>query len=495
MRHPAAETPIIASLHEDRGDLANPLANPLACIGERTPCPVISGESRPRRYLDSAASTLMLASAHAAGERFLAHYASTHSTAHLSAETASLALARSREAILKLVNADPTEYVVVFMGAGSTAALNWLSRSLRALHPPGGVALLSGLEHHSNDLPHRLSGRMRHLPLVDPQTPHGAPDAGPLAAALEAAANAGEPVDFVAVTGASNVTGVLTPLDEVSRLCATAGVPLIVDGSQWVPHCPVDVQALNSHGRLDALVFSGHKTYAPGSPGVVVLHRALAEALPVVDVGGGMVESVYPHEFTAAPGVPERLEAGTPNLLGAITLGAAAQTLHAQGMATIQAREQMHIRRLWAGLATIEGVRLYGPSPLEVARTGCLPFNIRGIPHGLTARILSDQFAIEVRNGCFCAEPYVRTLLRDEMLALELDPDDPDVMLRTRRMLGLVRASLGVHVTDTDVDGLLEAVAAVASDPEHFQAQYVPLGDTGYEHRTFRRSVASLLPF
>lgn len=474
---------------------SQPEAAPLTCVGARTPATVVGGGTRPRIYLDSAATTLMLAEAHKASEHFLAHYASTHSDAHLSAEIASRALERSRQAILDFLNAPANDYVVVFMGAGSTAALNWLSRSLRAGRSDDGVALLSGLEHHSNDLPHRVSGSVRHVALVDPHAPHGGPDIQALDAALEAEHAGGRPVEFVAVTGASNVTGILMPLVDISARCAREGVPLIVDGSQWVPHCPVDMAALNRAGRLDALVFSGHKTYAPGSPGVVVLRRDLAASLPVVDVGGGMVESVYPHEFTPAAALPERLEAGTPNLLGAIALGAATTALHRAGMAQIQAREQAHLRALWARLAAVDGVRLYGPPPTEVARTGCVPFNINGVPHGLTARILSDWFAIEVRNGCFCAEPYVRTLLRDEMLALELDPDDPDVMLRTRRMLGLVRASLGVHVTESDIEALIAAVTEIARDPERFRSAYEEHGATDYRHRTFTRPIDALLPF
>ena len=464
----------------------------LPCLGADTGLPVVGGGVRKRVYLDSAATTLMAQAAHQAGERFLPHYASTHSDAHLSAEIAHHALLKSREAILRLVGANPTDYVVVFVGSGATGGLNWLSRALRARRPAPGVALLSTLEHHANDLPHRLSGAVERVPLVDPNTPQSGTQ---MAALADAITRANAPIDFVTLTGASNVTGIMPDLAAASGLCAEADVPFIIDGAQWVPHCPSALASLDAAGRVDALVFSGHKLYAPGSPGVVVLKRTFAETLPLVDAGGGMVESVYPHEFTPLKNLPERLEPGTPNLPGAIMLGAAANALSKQDMTKLRRTEHGHLLRIWEGLQGLTGVRLYGPDPSEVARTGCVPFNIKGLPHGLSARILSDYFAIEVRNGCFCAEPYVRTLLRDEMLALDLDPDDPDVVLRSRRELGLVRASLGAHLSTDDVEAFLAAMAEISARPDEFAANYAEVGIATWQHRHFRREIDALLPW
>lgn len=464
----------------------------LHCLGADTELPVVGDAVRKRVYLDSAATTLMAQAAHQAGARFLPHYASTHSDAHLSAEIAHHALLKSREAVLRLVGAHPDDYVVVFNGSGATGGLNWLSRALRARRPGSGIALLSTLEHHANDLPHRLSGAVERVPLVDPRTPESGTQ---MAALADALAKASAPIDFVTLTGASNVTGIMPDLAAAAALCAEAGVPFIIDGAQWVPHCPVALAALDAAGRVDALVFSGHKLYAPGSPGVVVLKRTFAETLPLVDAGGGMVESVYPHEFTPLKNLPERLEPGTPNLPGAIMLGAAANALAKQDMTRIRRTEHAQLARIWRGLEALPGVRLYGPDPTEVPRTGCVPFNIKGLPHGLSARILSDYFAIEVRNGCFCAEPYVRTLLRDQMLALELDPDDPDVVLRSRRELGLVRASLGAHLSAADVDYFLAAMAEISAHAEEFAAHYQETGIANWRHRHFRREIDALLPW
>lgn len=447
-------------------------------IGARTVYPTLRGAPRPRVYLDSAATTLMLERANAAAQRLLAQYASTHSEASAPAALAAEALAYARREILALAGAGPSDWLAVFAGSGSTACLNWLARSLSREPGPRDIVVLSSLEHHSNDLPHRDRARVVHAP-VEAADGSGIDLAGLTAAVREH----GERIAYIAVTAASNTTGLIVPLEPIARLARSVGAPLVVDASQYLPHAPLDLDAMAERGApIDAVVFSGHKTYAPGSPGVAILARALAERLPVSEFGGGMVDAVYEHTFEAHPDLTERLEAGTPNIIGAFTLGVAANTLRSIGMARLHARESALVARLWQALSAIDGVRLYGPAPSVAPRTGCVSFNLDGLDHGLTARILGDHFNIELRSGCFCAEPYVRRLLKPEVLELDIDPDAPDVKARITRRLGLVRASLGLHNTEADVDALAAAVAAVAADREGYRAAYREVGETDYEY-------------
>jgi len=461
---------------------------PAELVGARTAYRTLAGDSRARVYLDSAATTLMLARVNAAVQRLLEHYASTHSDAYVSAELAAEALAYARREVLALVGAADGGWHAMFAGSGSTAVLNRLAHALARLTPDRDVVVVSSLEHHSNDLPHRDHAKVVHAAL---ETPDGN---GLTTDGLERAlAEYGQRIAYVAVTAASNVTGLIVPLARIARLARSVGAYVVVDGSQYVPHAPLDLGALARDGAtIDALAFSGHKTYAPGAPGVLVLNHTLAATLPSTEFGGGMVASVHEHTFTPHHEPEERFEAGTPDIVGAFALGVAANTLRRLDPARIHARESALVERLWHALSAIPGVRLYGPAPDAAPRTGCVSFNVAGIDHGLTARILADHFNIQVRNGCFCAEPYVRRLLKDEVFELDLDPDAPDADARIARRLGLVRASLGLHNDASDVATLASALADVASDPARYTRAYREVGATGYAHEHGRPARVAL---
>lgn len=180
-------------------------------------------------------------------------------------------------------------------------------------------------------------------------------------------------------------------------------MPVLIDAAQLAPHRPLPSAA-------DFLAFSGHKLYAPFGAGALIGPRgALATGDPFL-VGGGAVELVDLDEVVWAP-APEREEAGSPNVLGAVALGAAADELRTIGWSAIGSHDHELARLLHGGLAATPRVRVLGPGP-DVERLPVVAFVVDGQPHALVAARLSAEFAIGVRHGCFCAHPYVARLLR-----------------------------------------------------------------------------------
>ena len=448
-------------------------------IGCKTEYPTVDGKRGPRVYLDSAASTLMMAPAYEVGHEFLEHYASTHSDLHYAARGASQAFEWAHERVLKFVDADPENYCTFFAGSGATAGFNRMAASLSRARPERNVVLVSEMEHHSNDLPHRYhTSHIVHVPCLGEFERYGGLDMDKLLAIFE---EHGENINYMAVTGASNVTGAITPLAEVARLAHAVGAYLIVDASQMIAHAPVSMDDAD----IDVLVFSGHKIYAPGSPGAVIAKISVLNEIKPAELGGGMVDDVYIAEYMPTATLPDREEAGTPNIVGGIMLGAVLDLLTRVGMDKVREKEIGLIDLVWNGLKDIEGVSVYGPEPDDIPRTGTIAFNIKGFDHGLTAAALNDYHNIQVRNGCFCAHPYVRELLKRELWDMDIDPDAPNAEADVERKRGMSRASLGLYTTQADLEALLVAVRDLASRREEILSLYEPVGSNGYRHKNF----------
>ena len=451
-------------------------------IGRDTEYPTVDGKRGPRIYLDSAASTLMMAPAYDVGHEFLEHYASTHSDLHYAARGASHAFEWAHEKVLEFVGASAENYCCFFAGSGATAGFNRMAASLSRARPERDVVLVSEMEHHSNDLPHRHhTAEVVHIPCLGEFERYGALDMQKLQGLVE---QYGERINYIAVTGASNVSGAITPLAEVAAMVHAVGAYLIVDASQMIAHAPAHMDDAD----IDVLVFSGHKIYAPGSPGAVIAKNELLNAIKPAELGGGMVDDVYITEYMPTATLPDREEAGTPNIVGAITLGAVLDLLTRVGMDAVRAKEIDLIDYAWRELSKIDDVILYGPDPAEVPRTGTLTFNIRGFDHGLTAAALNDYHNIQVRNGCFCAHPYVRELLKKELWEMDIDPDAPNAEADVERKRGMARASLGLYTTQADLEALVAAVRDLCSRKEEIAAAYEPVGSNGYRHISFKPS-------
>lgn len=461
-------------------------------IGLTTAYRLADGAIKRRRYLDSAASTLALGCAKRVADRLLRHYANTHSDLHFSARIANHALAWAQTQVLRFLRADPERYTVIFAGSGCTALLNRLARLGAALQPQRDVALVSLMEHHANDLPHRKQVKtVMSLPLTGTAPALGAVDLAVLEGLLAAHSDR---VRYVAVTAASNVTGIINPVHAIAALAHAYGAWVVVDAAQALAHAPLAISDTGAPEReLDAVVFSGHKLYAPGAPGVAVVRRSLLEAVEPDELGGGMVEDVSLEAYQVSPHFPDREAAGTPNLLGVTQLGAVLNVLGRVGMAQIQIAEQGLLRRLLDGLSAIPGVRLYGdPDLARAPRLGVVAFNLVGLEHGLVAAVLNDYHNIAVRNGCFCAHPYVRELLKPELWALDLEPDaaDPEAWIQPWR--GMVRASLALYTTEADIAALLAGVRDLLAQPEAYRTLYQADAAGGFQHRTFQAPAQEL---
>jgi selenocysteine lyase/cysteine desulfurase len=477
---------------------ANPLENAQISrlqsdfIGLDTCYRLADGRLARRHYLDSAASTLALGCAQRVASQFLQHYANTHSQLHFSARIATETYAWAHRQVLAFVHADPEQYSAWFVGSGCTAVLNRLARALAAARPERDQVAISLLEHHANDLPHRKhAGQIIHVPLMGQAPGLGAVD---LAALEQLLVESGKKINYVAVTAASNVTGIRNPIHDIAALAHTHGAWVVVDASQQVAHAPLLISDTGASERaIDVLVFSGHKLYAPGAPGVVVARRALLAAQEPDELGGGMVEEVSLSAYHVSAQFPEREEAGTPNIIGAVQLGAALNALQRLGMAQVHTTEQAQLRRLLQGLQALPGIRIYGDQDLTRSpRLGVVSFNLLGLEHGLVAAVLNDYYNVAVRNGCFCAHPYVRELLKPELWALDLDPDAEDTAALLDRWRGMVRASLGLYTTDDDIASLLTGISDLFDRPDHYRALYSIDADGHFVHRSFQAPAASL---
>ena len=453
-------------------------------IGKDTVYPTADGRHSPRRYLDSAASTLMMTPAFEVAKAFLQHYASTHSKLHYAARGASEAYDWAHRCVLKFVGADEDRYSCYFTGNGATAGFNRIALALCQQRPERRIVLVSEMEHHSNDLPHRAHSQVVHIPIIGEGATGGGIDIETIRTLVN---QHGENINYIAITGASNVTGVLTPIYKVAQLAHSVGARILVDASQIIAHAPVSMysDALDD-ADIDVLIFSGHKIYAPGSPGVVVAKTCLLNDTSPRELGGGMITDVYLEQYMVSDVLPDREEAGTPNIVGAITLGATLEVLMRVGMESIREKETGLINSLWEKLSEIEDIRLYGPSPHNMPRTGAIAFNIKDFDHGLTAAALNDIHNIQVRNGCFCAHPYVREMLKRELWAMDIDPDVPSAEADIERKRGMVRASLGLYTTENDLQVLVEAVKDLIARKNEIHQCYQPMGADGYQHRWYK---------
>ena len=461
-----------------------------------------------RVYLDTTATALMARNVWDGLQAyFVAASANSHTEAHRGGRDTTAAIEDSRHSIGRLVGYDPKSDVVLFTSNGATGAINFLARALfpPELRPlvkrfPGGapssfvdalrdvlgvdgreaidemlarpLVVTSTMEHHSNLLPWMEAVGHENVRAVRVR-PDGALDLAHLAEILAAC---GDRVRLVAITGVSNVTGIVNPVHQIARMAHAVGAQILVDGAQWVPHAAVEMHPrgeVDRAGDLDYLVLSGHKLYAPGSRGALIGTLAtLSGRRCVTDVGGGMVEYVTIDDFAIKDKVTAREEAGTPNIPGTIAMGLVAETLLTIGMDVIADAEHAMTSALIERLSAIDGVVLYGSTDLaKVPRAGVVAFNVDGVEHGLVASYLDDAHNIAVRNGCFCAQPYVK-----DLLSLHSDTAERfrhAIATGDRRNLpGMVRASLGVYSRLEDIDALGTALEVLIRAQRALVAAY-----------------------
>ncbi len=420
---------------------------PVPLTGDGMPVPCADGTERPYLSMDAAASTAALPQVAARVQEFLPWYSSVHRGAGYKSQSSTRAYEDARSAALAFAGRSPgggSDDVAVIC-RNTTEALNHLAYRLRLAK--GDVVITTVVEHHANLLPWSRAATCRHVECGT----DGTFTVGDVAVALDQ-----RPFPrLLAITGASNITGWMPPLAEIITAAHDRGIPVAVDAAQLAPHRPLSADA-------DFLAWSGHKMYAPFGAGILLGPRhAFTDGDPFL-AGGGAVDLVDLDEVLwTAP--PEREEAGSPNVTGAVALHTAIDTLTGIGWPALAAHERRIGASLRRGLAAIPGVRVLGPGP-DVETLPVATFTMDGVPHALAAARLAAEDAIGVRHGCFCAHPYLMRLLsytREDVRRYRDQVRHGD----RSAMPGAIRASAGINTTERDVARLLAAVARIACSP------------------------------
>ena len=397
-------------------------------LSARTDFPMLSTKvnGHPLVYLDNAATTQK---PQVVLDALQNYYTSLNSNVHRGNHTlaarATDAFEEARSKVARYINA-ANPYEVIFT-RGTTESINLVAFSFgEAFVHAGDEIIVTELEHHSNYVPwYQLCQREGAHFRVVPFDANGELDLEALKGMLN------EKTRLLALNQVSNSLGTVNPLDEIIPLVHAAGVPVLVDAAQAVQHLPEhDVQALDA----DFYAFSGHKMYAPMGIGVLYGKEKWLAQMPPYQSGGEMIDQVTSHRITFAA-LPQKFEAGTPNVADAIGLGAAIDYLSQFDPLELQAYEEELLVYGVEQLRAIPGLTLYG-NPRR--RSSILPFNVEGIQH-YDMGILLDNYGIAVRTGQHCTQPIMDAL----------------------HISGTVRASLALYNTREDIDALVQGIQRV----------------------------------
>jgi cysteine desulfurase/selenocysteine lyase len=437
-------------------------------VGLDALCPVIDGSCRGYTNLDNAASTPPLKAVQQAVDDFLVYYSSVHRGTGFKSQLSTHLYEQARRIMMEFVGANAADHTCVF-GKNTTEAINKLARRF-PLDGKRKIVLSTGMEHHSNDLPWRAATQVVHVHL----TPDGRLDEADFDTQLSRNA---DQVALVSLTGASNVTGFLNPIHRLAEKTHAAGALFMVDCAQLAPHRKIDMLPLNDPAHLDFISISAHKMYAPFGTGALIGRKDVFEHGDPDMTGGGTVEIVtLDNVVWSEP--PEKEEAGSPNVVGAVALAAAIRQLEAVRMSEVARHETNLTRYALKKLISIQGLRIFGDTDSSKAdqRLGVIPIQLDNANHFLAAAILGYEFGIGVRSGCFCAHPYILHLLG---LSKEGASEVRRRILAGDRseMPGLIRVSFGLYNSLDEVDILFEALNRISKGD--YKGQYVQDKATG----------------
>ena len=362
---------------------------------------------------------------------------------------------KCREYIKQYFNiAGDNKYTVIFT-KNTTEGMNLLANTL--INSKCDKVLTTRMEHHANDLPWRYTSNVIYVD-VDKE---GKVNIGDIEDAL---INHKDEIKYVTITGASNVTGYVNPINDIARVAHKYGAKIIVDAAQLAPHREINMKGTGNNDSIDFLALSAHKMYAPYGSGVVIgLTEDLKNKEPFLK-GGGAVDLVFDYDiYWSEP--PSKFEAGTPNYLGVIALYTAMNKLKEIGFDKIQEHEELLKNRLLDGLEGMDRIVLYGTR--ECDRLGVVPFNIDGINYETVSDRLSYIRGIGVRQGAFCAHTYVRRLLGIS------DEEAQALLSRDCKAAGMIRASFGLYNTCQEVDEFLDTLDFMISRCRKFENNIV----------------------
>lgn len=347
--------------------------------------------------------------------------ANVHRGVHTLAERATADYEAAREKIRAFINANTSKEIL--FTRGTTTGLNWVAQFATEQLSKGDEVMISIMEHHSNIIPWQEVCRKTGAKLTYVYLKDGQLDLDDLRSKLSSKTK------FVSIAHVSNVLGCTNPVKEIAELAHQVGAYMVVDGAQSIPHMKIDVQDLD----CDFFAFSGHKMMGPTGIGVLYGKKELLNAMSPVEFGGEMIDFVYEQEATWKE-LPWKFEAGTPNIAGAIALGAAVDYLTGIGMDAIHAYEQELVDYVLPKLQAIEGLTVYGPQETK-EHSGVIAFNLDGLhPHDVATAL--DYEGVAVRAGHHCAQPLIHHL----------------------GISSAARASFYIYNTKEDCDKLVEAI-------------------------------------
>ncbi len=376
----------------------------------------------PLVYLDNAATTQKPLKVLAAIKDYYENdNANVHRGVHTLAERATEKYEAAREKVRHFINAKSTKEVL--FTRGTTTSINWVAQFAGQILKAGDEIVISIMEHHSNIVPWQEVAKKTGAILKFVYLKDGQLDMDDLRKKIT------NQTKFVSIAHVSNVLGTINPVEEITKIAHEHGAYMVVDGAQSTPHMAIDLQKMD----VDFFAFSGHKMMGPTGIGVLYGKEELLNQFEPVEFGGEMIDFVYESHSTWTE-LPWKFEAGTPNIAGAIALGAAIDYIQELGIDQIHQHEIELIDYLMPKLQEIEGLKIYGPKE-NVKRGGLIAFNIEGLhPHDVATAL--DMEGVAVRAGHHCAQPLLNYL------------ETP----------ATARASFYLYNTKADCDKLVEAL-------------------------------------
>ncbi len=383
--------------------------------------------NKPLVYLDSAATSQKPTQVlDAEREYYESHNANVHRGAHTLGDEATHLLDVAREKVQLFIGALAREEIVFVRN--TTEAINlvayaWGGENLQ----PGDVVVTTMMEHHSNMVPWQRAAERRGAKVeVVGLTENGQIDMKDYRKKLELKPK------LVAFAHVSNTLGTVNPVAEMTKFAHKAGALVLVDGAQAVPHMPVNVAALG----CDFYAFSGHKMLGPMGVGVLWGRKELLEAMPPFLTGGGMIDEVYPDRATWAA-LPDKFEAGTPNVAGAVGLMSAIDYLEKLGMEQVREHDKQLVAYALCKLQEVKEMRVLG-SEDSSQRSGSVAFTYARV-HAHDVATILDSEGVAVRSGHHCTMPLHSSM----------------------GVAASVRASFSVYTTKDDIDALITALEKV----------------------------------
>ncbi|MGY4757128.1 cysteine desulfurase [Lactococcus lactis subsp. lactis] len=376
----------------------------------------------PLVYLDNAATTQKPLKVLAAIKDYYENdNANVHRGVHTLAERATEKYEAAREKVRQFINAKSTKEVL--FTRGTTTSINWVAQFAGQILKTGDEIVISIMEHHSNIVPWQEVAKKTGAILKFVYLKDGQLDMDDLRKKIT------NQTKFVSISHVSNVLGTINPVEEITKIAHEHGAYMAVDGAQSTPHMAIDLQKMD----VDFFAFSGHKMMGPTGIGVLYGKEELLNQFEPVEFGGEMIDFVYESHSTWTE-LPWKFEAGTPNIAGAIALGAAIDYIQELGIDQIHQHEIELIDYLMPKLQEIEGLKIYGLKD-NVKRGGLIAFNIEGLhPHDVATAL--DMEGVAVRAGHHCAQPLLNYL------------ETP----------ATARASFYLYNTKADCDKLVEAL-------------------------------------